>query len=291
MSLRGSLKDCSLPELFRLIDLGCKSGQLIVQTSLEPTISKDKGDYHYIWFRQGQVVAATNCLDEQDLMTLIENKGWLSRRVTERLRNACPKKTPFGLYLRSREILTIEQVNILFREQIDRIRNLFELPSGHFEMNWQAALPWHEMTGLGVKPLKIALLTLRTMHNWNNLVDLLPEATSALQPLKDQPDIQLEPLEWHLWEFADGVTPLAALVLQLNQPLIQIQRAAFRLIIAGLVEEIPVATVLRAQSAEPLVPPDLSSLLVTNHWVRTPEQPQFSQLFLQNLISFLWSKA
>lgn len=290
MSLRGSLKDFSLPELFRLIDLGHKSGKLIVQTSSEPTTSKDIVDCHYIWFRQGQIVAVMNRLDQQDLMTLIENKGWLSRRVTERLRKACPQETPFGSYLRSREILTTEQVSILFREQIDRIRNLFELPPSSFEMDWQALLPWHEMTGLGVKPLKVALITMRTMQNWHNLVDLLPKATSALQPLKEQPDIQLEPLEWHLWEFADGVTPLAALVLQLNQSLVQIQRAAFRLIVAGLVEEIPVATVLSAKSNEPLLPFDIGSISLTDDWLNKPEQSQFSAAFLQNLVSFLWSK-
>jgi hypothetical protein len=289
MSLRGSLDDFSLPELFRLIDSGHKSGQLILQFSSGSKASEALSHYHYIWFWQGQIVAVTSRVDQQDLITLIDSKDWLSGRVTERLRNLCPKSVPLGLYLRRQGILKTGQLNALFREQLHRVRNLFELPSGHFEMNWQAKLPYYEMTGFGVRALKIALFTMRTMHNWQSLTDVLPKATSALQPLRDQPDLQLEPLEWHLWEFADGITPLATIVLHMNQSLILVQRAAFRLMIAGLVEEMPIAKIpnLPASSFLRLA---TSPSLESDDENKDPEKSRLNASFLQNLVGFLRSK-
>lgn len=289
MSLRGSLDDFSLPELFRLIDFGRKSGQLMLQIPPGPNASETTIHYYYIWFWQGQIVAATNRLDQQDLITLIDSKNWLSGRVTERLRNLCPKGVPLGSYLRGQGLLKTEQLNTLFREQLHRVRNLFELPSGYFEMNCQATLPYCEMTGVGVRALKIALFAMRTMHNWQNLADLLPKATFALQPLRDQPDIQLEPLEWHLWEFADGITPLGTVVLQLNQSLALVQRAAFRLIIAGLVEEMPIAKIPNNPSTS-LLRFETSSSLESNSESKESEKFRFNASFLQNLVGFLRSK-
>jgi hypothetical protein len=148
------------------------------------------------------------------------------------------------------------------------------------------------MTGFGVRALKVALFALRTMHNWQSLTTLLPKATSALQPLRNQPNIQLEPLEWHLWEFAEGITPLGAIALQLNQPLLQIQQTALRLIIAGLVEEMPVVPVAKSstQSNASLLPLQVSSSLTTHEQAEEPGKSRLSASFLQNLVGFLWSK-
>jgi hypothetical protein len=188
--------------------------------------------------------------------------------------------------------LKTKQIKSLFREQIYQIRSLFELTSGHFEMDCRATLPCCEMTGFGVRALKVALFALRTMHNWQSLTTLLPKATSALQPLRNQPNIQLEPLEWHLWEFAEGITPLGAIALQLNQPLLQIQQTALRLIIAGLVEEMPVVPVAKSstQSNASLLPLQVSSSLTTHEQAEEPGKSRLSASFLQNLVGFLWSK-
>ena len=55
MSISGFLENFSLPELLRLIDLGSKSGRLILQIRSAPERPDLVGLYH-VWFQEGQLV-------------------------------------------------------------------------------------------------------------------------------------------------------------------------------------------------------------------------------------------
>lgn len=95
-------------------------------------------------------------------------------------------------------------------------------------------------------------------------------------------------MDWQIWEFAKGSVALKNIAIQLNQPVEKVQQAAFRLMLAGLVEEI----------LNPILDQKTHSmkLVAENRTLRTvaesnePEKPKVSASFLQNLVSFLRSQ-
>jgi len=99
--------------------------------------------------------------------------------------------------------------------------------------------------------------------------------------------LSLHALEWQVWEFANGSVALSAIASQINQPIALVQQAAFRLMLACLVEEVP----LMAST------PELSDYPVDLNLVNSLESRQspvmetikISTLFLQNLVGFLRS--
>ncbi len=287
MSLSSSFNDFSLAELFQLIDQGKKSGCLTVRTLPELHSTESKSEHYYIWFNQGRVVAAATRLNGQCLVSKITQRNWANRTQVEE--NATVASTPLGLSLKIQGVLNSEQLNLLFAGQIQQIRQLFEIQKGVFKFDSKTNVPWREMTGLSLKAIEVVFMALRVLKNWEVLEDALPDKNSAIQSSPEsKPQIPLSPLEWHVWEFAKGNVSLLAIANQLNQPVALIRQASFRLMLAGLVEEVPLVKF----SAEIEDSIDLS-VMAFSHYGRPKrnEQPlQVSTAFLQNLVGFLRSK-
>jgi len=204
MTLASSLADFSLAELFRLIDQGRKSGRLTLLMTGNTPIAKTP-TFHYIWFRQGRVIAAADRLDGQGLASQITTRGWLSQRVIERLGNLAGGETPLGMTLKTQGALQAEQLNLLFSAQMQQIWSLFGIQTGRFDLDSKASLPSTEMTGLSLPAMEVALAGLRALKDWAMLTDVLPEANSAMQSTTPgKPQLRLSSLEWQIWEFANG---------------------------------------------------------------------------------------
>jgi Domain of unknown function (DUF4388) len=245
MGMSGSLETFSLPELFRLIDLSAKTGRLTVQ----PLVDENKPRaiaLCYIWFEKGRLVAITDDANRQGLMNLIENRGWLSRRVIEKLADLCPVEYPFGLYLKTMGVLKAEQLQLLFQMNLHQVYKLFEVTSGWFmfevlssgKNSNNLATPWLEMTGNSMRATEVTLFALRLLRNWTSFFDRLPDLNSALRPLVRQVPFRLDTQELELWQLADEITSLDEMAFKLKRPLDSVQKTAFRLINTGLVEEI-----------------------------------------------------
>ncbi|MBW4601643.1 MAG: DUF4388 domain-containing protein [Calothrix sp. FI2-JRJ7] len=281
MSLSSSFTDFSLAELFQLIDQGKKSGCLTVCTLPNLKVIGSKSQHYYIWFRQGNVVAATSKLNGLGLVEKIVQRGWVNERTLKRLRLQAATDTPLGLYLKTLEILSAEQLNLLFASQLQQVRQLFEIQKGVFKLDSKAILPTSEMTGISLRATEVALMALRVIKNWAALADALPNATSAIEGITlAKTQLHLHPLEWQLWEFADGFVSLNTLASQLNQPIATIQQVAFRLMVAGLVEEIPLSS--HSQSFDGYM---------STYSPQKSQPLKVSTSFLQNLVGFLKSKA
>lgn len=307
MTLASSLQDFSLAELFRMIEQGRKSGRLSLFT--EGTDTAETG--FHVWFCQGRVVAAADCLDGQGLSSKIVGRGWLSQRVIERLDGLAPKGTPLGLTLKTQGALQADQLNLLFISQMQQIWSLFERNMGRFDLDGKASLPSSEMTGLSLPAMEVALAGLRALKNWTALKDALPNTDSAVQSIiASKPQIRLNAMEWQVWEFAKGTVSINSIAKQLNQPVAKVQQAAFRLMLAGLVEEIPllsdlaklshlpmhldeIGTEVEASKATGIKQPSLGQANVgqANVEQASPGQPKVSNSLLQNLVGFLRSKA
>ncbi|MBF2021160.1 MAG: DUF4388 domain-containing protein [Hydrococcus sp. C42_A2020_068] len=305
--MSGSLETFSLPELFRLIDLGTKTGRLTVQPLPNSEATRAVGAY-YIWFQNGRLVAITNRQDSQGLMTLIENRGWLSRRVIEKLAELCPLDMSFGVYLKTMGVLKAEQLCLLFQMHLHQVYRLFEVTSGWFVFEVSSpdgsaastlTMPWFEMTGIGMRAMEVALLALRLVKHWDGYIDKLPELGCALAPLVRHPPFRLDALELEIWKLANGSTVLEEIAYRLAQSSFVVQRTAFRLIMGGLVEEVTPnlptnglsAQVLgqeRANSTEALADKESIAATVSQEWESDKSETN-SSLF-ENLVSFLRSK-
>ncbi|HEY9652566.1 MAG TPA: DUF4388 domain-containing protein, partial [Coleofasciculaceae cyanobacterium] len=229
MPITSSLVDFSLPEIFRFIEKSKKSGLLSFKTL--STSPKGPSTARYIWVHNGQIVAAANRLDQQGLVTLIEERQWLSDRVFDKVVHwCCPIDEPLGLYLKNQGVLQAQQLKQLFTIQVlQQVCALFQLQDAQFQFDQKIATPTREMTGLSVPAMEATLVGLRVLQNWGTLTDKLPDPTGGLISLiPDRPQYRLTNPEWQVWEYANQLISLEAIAQQLKLPLKQVQQIAFR---------------------------------------------------------------
>jgi Domain of unknown function (DUF4388) len=289
MALSSSLSDLSLPELFQLVEYGRRSGCLRISTLPSSLAPCAKSHHYYIWFKQGRFVSAVNRLDGQSLVSDIAKRGWLSQRVAERLSRRCPTKMPLGVYLKLQGVLQTEQLHQLFLNQLRQAMSLFEVQAGEFSLDASAPIPWPESTGISLRSLDVALGALKLLNNWQALADTLPDPGSAIQSRSGmQPKCRLNALDWQVWEFAKGTVGLKNIAKQLGQPVEKVQQAAFRLIVAGLAEEVAVIMSDEKNHTKTLVgATQLSGASAEEH---ESDKMAVNASLLQNLVGFLRSQ-
>jgi hypothetical protein len=281
MSITGHLTDFSLPEIFQLLEKGHKTGLLTLRA--EP-IANPKSQAHYIWVYQGHIVAAANRTDQQGLVSLIDQRQWVSDRVFDKLIHwCCPINEPLGLYLKNQGVLQAKQLKRLFQIQVlNQICALLQLKDAEFEFEQNVQIPTREMTGLRVPATEAVLVGLRVLRNWDTLTDQLPNPNGGLVSIiAGQPQYKLDTLEWQVWEYTKGTVSLGAIAWQLRLPVEKVQQIAFRLITIGIAEEVPLLVgTLPTQEVEPL-PAQV---------IEDDEKTNVSQSFVQSLVGFLRSK-
>ncbi|MBE9128423.1 MULTISPECIES: DUF4388 domain-containing protein [unclassified Coleofasciculus] len=155
MSIIGFLSDFSLPEIFRFIDSGSKTGMLTLRVLPESS----PASHHYIWVENGSIVAAASELNENGLLSLIQQYQWVSDRVVTKLAQLRPADQPLGLYLRKQGVLRAEQLEHLFQVQlVQQFCVLFKLKDAHFKFEQNAPFPTQEMTGLSLPVTVVEVL-------------------------------------------------------------------------------------------------------------------------------------
>lgn len=148
MSIKGFLTDCSLAEIFQLIERGKKTGLLKLYISPQ---SREKPLILYIWVHRGRIVAAANHLDQKGLVSLIAQHQGVKNRLIAELAQSCPVGQPLGLYLKTRLVLEGKQLKHLFKIQVlQKLCALFQIEEGQFEFCPDVPLPTREMTGLSL---------------------------------------------------------------------------------------------------------------------------------------------
>ena len=245
MAVSGQLSHFSLPEVLQFAEEGHRTGLLAVQSSPRATESLQN---HFIWLRQGRIIAAANCNDYFGLSRLITHRQWIPQTKLFRLIQQCPMSTSLGAYLKSQGWLTAKQLKILFSEQIIReICSLFELSDGYFHLISNVRPPYLEMIGMSVPATEVTLPGLRSLRDWSVLNDKLPNLTSGLLRIThEQPQVRLTRQELSVWKFADGSTSLNEIAQRLDLSIDTTQRISFRLFVAGLAEEVPLVDLIPA---------------------------------------------
>lgn len=284
MAVTGYLSEFSLAEIFSFLEQGNKTGLLTI-CALSEVQPEPKTNFH-IWFNQGQIVAAANALDRQGLINMISKRGWLGGHAAARLAQSCTINTPMGLCLKTQGVLNVEQLKMLFYTQVMRqVCALFSLKDGWFQFDGKSPLPPEEMTGLNAPATDVTLAGLRALKDWSALADRLPEPTSALLSIIDgKPQQKLNQTEWQVWEFTKGTQSISAIAAQIQLPTEKTQQIAFRLVVSGLAEEVPLVTAssITSSSLDPVENQGFSQIPSGGEGI--------SQSFLHNLVGFLRGK-
>ncbi len=299
MSIKGFLESYSLPELFRLLDSGCKSGRLIVKTTSQ--IDGHTNHPYYVWFYKGRLVGVTLSDQEKRAIATIVNNRWLSERVIQKLLPLCPEGRPLGTYFKSIGALNEKQLNQMFEVDLQRVLSLFELDRGYFEFENFSNLeqttilrkmPCSEMTGISLRGTEVALSALRQTQNWDRFDRRLPDNSSGLQKLTPKSQYRLVSLEQELWKYSNSVTAIKEIAKRVENSDLEVKRAAFRLMMAGLVEEVPQANLkLTTVNLRSLSSVATASVSPNNNEKRkASQQPTTNPSLIRNFMEFLRQK-
>jgi hypothetical protein len=161
MCVTGSITDFSLPEIFQFIEKGHKTGLLTLR-ALAGFSSQARAVFITSGCVKGRIVAAANRLDHQGLVSLIDQRQWVSDRVFDKLVHwCCPIDEPLGLYLKNQGVLQAEQLKRLFQIQVlQQVCALFQLKDAQFKFEQNVQIPSREMTGLSVPATEATLMGL-----------------------------------------------------------------------------------------------------------------------------------
>jgi len=287
MAITGSLSEFSLPEIFQFLDQGQKTGILTIRDS--QNLQTGKPFLRHIWLQNGRVVAAGDRLDNQGLVKLIEQRGWITDAVRPELKRLLQENVPLGINLKSLGILQPDQLKLLFSVQVLRqVCSLFQVETGQFRFDGKIDLPKAEMTGLSLPATETTLMGLRSLKDWKILESKLPEPASTLFIIvSGQLYLRLDTVETQIWGLANGSVNLKKMAEQLQVPIQKVQQAAFRLIVVGLVEEVPDIDVGVVNDSEDIMVTDGSP---SGQVISPSERTEVSNSFLQSLVGFLQNK-
>jgi Domain of unknown function (DUF4388) len=243
MSLAGYLSEYSLAEIFHFVQDGNKTGLLSIEPDL--SLARSINDTYYISFQSGRIMSVANGsgLGNRGLLKLMAQRRWLSPEQVAGLETQVSLLSqPLGTYLKSRNILTAEQLTLLFNSQVIATAcKLFEIHHGRFNFNPQAPLAYAEMTGLSLTAREIALLGLRMLKDWSPLTDKLPSPASAIQRFSTEPQgVRLDSSELRVWKLAVGELPIWEIAKKLDLEIDKVQQIGFRLSSIGLAHEVSV---------------------------------------------------
>lgn len=285
MSLAGYLSEYSLAEIFHFVQEGNKTGLLWLAP--ERGLNRSLSDAYYIAFQGGRVMSVSSSSDteQRGMLKMMEQRRWLTPEQVAGLETQLSLlPQPLGTYLKSRNTLNTEQLNLLFNAQVIAIAcKLFEVHHGEFKFDPQGHLNYAEMTGISLTAQEVALLGLRMLRDWSGLSAKLPAPEDALQRFSTQLGaLRLDSQELKVWQLALGEMPISKIAENLGLSVEKVQQIGFRLSSIGLVQEV---------STEPLQPEIDQINLPTPVCVGggNPGAP-VSASFLSNLMGFLKKK-
>jgi Domain of unknown function (DUF4388) len=248
MGLTGYLSEYSLAEVFQQIQREDLTGLLTIEPE-DDSVQSLSSNY-YIWFQGGRLVAMAKSLDRTSLLLMLEKRGWITTKTIQKLLSKTEiLEEPLGQYLKSKGVLSTEQLQIIFHAQIlQPVCSLFKLTTARFVFNPKTRLAKAEMTGLSVSADEATMLGLRVLRDWSPLRKKLPSPDCGLTKLTTVlPAYKMDMQELQVWELATGKKSIEAIALRLQIDLEIVQQIVFRLQMVGLIAvgsiEIPEPTV------------------------------------------------
>lgn len=297
MGISGSLQDFSLPEILQIIDTGSKTGRLSISSSLKGKGLQNNGT-NYLWFKKGNFVALSNPFKYNNILNLIKKENFVSSKSLIKLYSVEPNlKVSLGQYCLETALLNTERINILFEKQLAAVYSLFEADSGWFAFEnanpssliteQNESFPLMEMTGCQREALTVSLQGMRFLDKLDaRLTEQMPEPNSGFIRVADKLKYKLLPIEACLWDDANAQSSLKKIAQKTLFEIEDLQAAALRLILIGLIEEVSVAG-FSSRPYTALAPERELALSSGNKLVREKVKSEVSNSLIGNLVKFL----
>ena len=284
MGIQGSLEMLSLPEILQIISNGRKTGSLDILYHEEKD-SKRELLSRSIWFKDGKIIGVAFPFNPRSLVDIMRKEGLLSANQLVKIhRETRNLKIPLGYYCLQSSFLSAIQVKSLFKTQLEVLATLFELEEGKFVFQDSEDFPLLEMTGESCEVTEIILRYMRSLSSLSKpLKQQVPQAHSGIIRLESDRDVSLSPIENCLLDDANGESSLKKIAQKTLFEISDLQQAALRLILIGLIDEVPVSSYALATAG-----PSTDSLPEVSR-ANKAKVKQDSSLF-GNLVSFLRNK-
>ena len=246
MPLKGNLKDFNLPDLFRLIQLGRKSGTLNI------TNGEARG---YVCFREGNVFFVTHNWKRLPLGQRLVQSGLANDNQIEEaldLQRTTRKGQRIGSILVELGYLTRESLEVSIKEQIrDAVFNVLHWTEGQFDFDSNQVFP-EEDIGLSMSTEDLLTGGSRYLDEWHQIEKEVPALDAVftltkvgirgqiLETIKaeqggDNPDINLTSEEWLALYHVDGKHTVEEIAERSRQSVMTTCKAIYSLVSAGFI--------------------------------------------------------
>lgn len=239
MAIEGPLQDIGIHDVFQLLDLARKSGQLTVR-------SEARDNEGTVYFESGAVVHATMRNNPHTLGALLKRAGKISDRelaaATEAQRAGDGRL--LGEILVAHGAVTGRDVERYMRQQIESV--VFDL----FSWN-EGSFTFADRTAKGAAPdaaIRVSIESLlmegaRRIDEWSRMADRIPNADVVprlAQPREpNESYIDLHPAEWAVLSLIDGGHSLREIATELAVSEFDVARTVYGLLSTELVEVAP----------------------------------------------------
>jgi hypothetical protein len=236
MSLSGSLRDFSIPDVFRLVSLSGKSGVL--------HLTRDAAGGS-VWFRDGQVFFAQSdrrkpLLGERLVSTGRVSAQALALAVAQRAEEPESGRR-IGEILVDDGAITRELLESFVQEQIqDTVFELFLWDDGVFDFEVLAAPPQDQDIGLAVSIENLVMEGARRLADWTQLRTAASSGSVVFrvgaESGEDAVDTALKPSEWRIVTLTDGTRTVREVADAAGTSEFEAARVLYGLLGAGLLQ-------------------------------------------------------
>jgi len=233
MPIVGPLREFGVQDVFQLLSLSRKTGMLSLTAP-----SRTEG---FVVFDAGRVANAgfgdaASSMDEVLLST--GRIGPLDIEYARRVVAENGSVTLSDVLVQAGAIAPRDLERAL-RQRIESV--VFDLMTwrdGQFAFE-EAALAALPLSGVTLSAESILMESARRLDEWSQIAQRIPDAASVatLVPAEDSPDarIDLRPHEWLVLGMIDGQRDLRAIASMLSQPVFDIAKVVYGLVMTGLV--------------------------------------------------------
>lgn len=235
MTLKGNIRDFTLPQLLNLINLARKSGTLFIEDTTESANMS---------FREGKLAYAEIEQEDNRLATILYHAKKISqnqhRVISERAVNMSDKE--LGLLLVNANYITQQDIlNSLHTHFVSVIQRVFSWIEGVFQFDKNLPPPDDKITlRIGLENLIIE--GIRRMREWEHLQDEIPSLEMALKfndkPSSDVKNLNLSQEEWKVIPYINPKNTIQQIAHVLGYNDLVIRRIVYTLLQAGVVEMI-----------------------------------------------------
>jgi hypothetical protein len=234
MGLEGNLKEFSLAEVLKLIEVSKKTGALYLQ--------RDNVD-GAIFFRDGQAYFARSDWNRTSLGTrLLKARKVTKEQLEEAL--AIQKKEEgkrrIGQILIERKYIDQEDLEKFVKRQIlDSVFDIFRWPEGEFSFT-AGEVAEEEDIGISISTDNLIMEASRRLKEWDRIKQKIPSLNVVLQmseaPGEGERDILLKPKEWKFLRLIDGHRSIEAVVRMTGESDFEVCKVLYGLLSVGLLE-------------------------------------------------------